>query len=155
MERSKSQQKWNRVISISKSKAQRDFWQTTGFQSHSNLFCCQSPNPHSAPFCWKAVGRPCSNTQNPCQIDNPSVSVGSLRNWYTQWSPASLRMAEHLPADGKQWINFALLLWIAFAIKTVYISTYKLSHIYPSDSLPITSGMREQVAAWDWAACWG
>lgn len=101
-ERSKSQQKWNRVISISKSQAQKE---TSDKQQASKpvliWFCLWSPKTHTLRFCWKAVGRPRSSSQKPVR-NNPSVLAGPLGNWYTGWSPAFLRMAKHLPADGKQ-----------------------------------------------------
>lgn len=51
-ERSKSQQKWNRVISISKSKAQKETFDKQ--QASKPIFIClQSPNPHTLPFCWQ------------------------------------------------------------------------------------------------------
>lgn len=57
-------------------------------------------------------------------------------------SPAFLKMAEHLPVDGKRWINvpdFALLVHAAFSVPVEQsLSQSKFSCYYPYDCLPIS-----------------
>jgi len=73
-------------------------------------------------------------------------------NPHAWWSPAFLEMAEHLPADGKWWMNslflFACACGFCFTYSTVFISAHRFSHFYPSSSLPRPTGGNEWGAVW-------
>lgn len=60
---------------------------------------------------------------------------------YMGWSPAFLGIAQHLPAQGQQWINYFFLFHIysqllLYLLNCIYIPTHKFSQFYPSNSLP-------------------
>ena len=79
---------------------------------------------------------------------------------YAWWSPAFLEMAEHLPANGKYWINslfyfactriaVALLIKLSLSQATSFL-TFTLLILSP-----IPPGGSEQVAVWGLVASWG
>jgi len=79
---------------------------------------------------------------------------------YAWRSLAFLEMAEHLPADGKSWMNFLFCFaWAQgffFTCWTAFRSAHEFSHLHPSSSLPHpTWGGSERVAIWCWAASCG
>ena len=79
---------------------------------------------------------------------------------YACWSPAVLEMDEHLPADGKRWMNsffcFACVCGFCSTYSTVFISTHEFSHFCPSSSLPHPTGAGcERATVWGLVASWG
>ena len=59
-------------------------------------------------------------------------------------------MAEHLPADGKQWMNslfcFACVHSFCFTYSTVFNSTHTFSHFYSPSSLPHPISVGDQAS---------